>query len=196
MDTKAFHDASSLTMALMSGALLALTACEAEPEDATRDESALDEPDDEEGEALRVWSGYTSEEFPPLMCNNGQLVRGFDCQGRYCDNVSIDCYASGAAYGSSSWTSFFSEEGSGTADERICAWGEFVTGIACNGRYCDNLSLLCTEAIGRGIADCQWSGWYSEESGPFQALAGRYIVGVECNGSYCDDKRYRHCQMI
>lgn len=191
MNTKTFHEARSLATAL-TGALLVLSACEVEDTDEALEDEMIDEDDDE----LRLWTGFTSEEFPPLVCGYGQFVRGFDCQGRYCDNVRIDCHYNGVPHGTSSWTSYFSEEGSGAADERHCPWGSFVTGIACSGGWCDNLSLLCTEAVGRGTGNCQWSPWYSEEHGPFQASSGRYIAGVECNGGWCDNKRYRHCQMI
>ena len=155
------------------------------------DPEGADDADDE----FRLWMGWTSEEFQPLVCGAGRLVRGFDCFGSYCDQVSIDCIPSGAQHGESHWTSYFSEEGSGAADERHCPWGEFVTGVACSGSYCDELSLRCTEAIGTGFSSCQWSGWYSEEQGPFQTPSGRFIKGVECSGSYCDNKRYRHCIM-
>ncbi|MDJ0763466.1 MAG: hypothetical protein QNJ97_10795 [Myxococcota bacterium] len=151
---------------------------------------------EDEEPTFRAWTGWTSEEFPPLECTSRRFVRGFECNYRYCDNVRMDCYYTGVSYGDSSWSSYFSEEGSGGADERHCAWGDFMTGIACSGRYCDNISIECTEAIGKGFANCNWSGWYSEEQGPFQTPSGYYIKGIECDGSYCDNKRFRYCRMV
>lgn len=147
-----------------------------------------------EGDAtFRAWTGYTSEEHPPLQCTTGRLIRGVECQGQYCDNIRADCVTAGVSIVESSWTSYFSEEGNGSADERTCAGNEFVTGIACDHDYCDNISLQCSLVTGRTKGACAWSGWFSEESGPSTAPAGRFLAGVECDGSFCDNKRYLYC---
>lgn len=143
-----------------------------------------------------LWTGFTSEESPPITCGYRYVTRGADCTGKYCDNVRLECDYIGGVIGDSTFTSFFSEEGSGGADERICpGTDEWMTGISCSGSYCDSISLKCTEFIGSATGGCAWSGWYSEETGPFSAPAGRYVKGVECDGAYCDNKRYRYCWM-
>ncbi len=71
----------------------------------------------------------------------------------------------------------------------------WVTGVACHGGYCDNLSLQCTQFIGSSTGSCAWSTWYSEEQAPFIAPWGYYIHGIECDGGYCDNKRYYYCWM-
>lgn len=71
----------------------------------------------------------------------------------------------------------------------------WMTGISCNGSYCDNISLLCSQMSGSSTGSCSWSGWYSEEQGPFYAPWGYFIKGVQCSGRYCDNKRYRYCQL-
>lgn len=157
------------------------------------DEEVAVEPQTEE---FRAWTGYTSEEYPPLSCPYRQAVRGVDCTGGYCDNISLYCQDSGRSPGWQAWQPFFSEEGSGTADEGHCPSGDmWVTGVDCSGGYCDNLSLLCTQFVGSATGSCAWSTWYSEEQSPFVAPWGYYVKGVECDGSYCDNKRYRYCWM-
>lgn len=148
---------------------------------------------DESTETFRGWTGYTSEEFPPVTCSNRYYAKGFECNGGYCDNIRMDCQYSGVSHGDSSWTSWFSEEGT---DYRHCPWGEFVTGLMCSGSNCDNISLECTEAIGKGFSNCKWSSWYSEEDGPFHTPSGYYVKGMQCDGRFCDDKRYRYCRMV
>jgi hypothetical protein len=183
----------SLATLLLSQVIL-LGGCEdpADLDEIIDDEEAVDPEDDE----FRVWTGYTSEEYPPLICPQGQAVRGVDCNGGYCDNVSLYCQNTGRSTGWQSWQPYFSEEGSGWADESHCPSGDmWVTGVACHGGYCDNLSLQCTQFIGSSTGSCAWSTWYSEEQAPFIAPWGYYIHGIECDGGYCDNKRYYYCWM-
>lgn len=44
----------------------------------------------------------TSRENQPITCSPGRFARGFDCHGKYCDNVNIDCHLPGVAHGESS----------------------------------------------------------------------------------------------
>jgi hypothetical protein len=146
---------------------------------------------------LRSWTGYTSEESPPLTCAHGQAVQGLDCTGRYCDNVSLYCTSTGRATGWGTWLPYFSEEGSGSADEGHCVANDmWMTGLGCSGKYCDNLSMLCSQMVGSSTGTCWWSAWYSEEQAPYYAPNGYYVKGIECDGSYCDNKRYRYCAML
>lgn len=190
-----------LTLLLTSLPLLA-GGCEEEqevpPDSGIRIDVDIDDEADEV-KPFRTWIGYISEENPPLTCPHSYAVRGFDCDGSYCDNVAMDCRKiSGASIGPYKWTPYFSEEGSGTADEGHC-WGKdrWMTGVACSGSYCDDLSLRCTQFKGSSSSNdkCDWSNWYSEEHPPFLAPIGYYIKGMECDGSYCDKKRYYHCLM-
>jgi hypothetical protein len=155
------------------------------------DEGATDD------ESVRFWTAYTSEEYPPLECPNGQAVQGVDCTGGYCDNVAIYCETTGRASGYSTWVPYFSEEGSGTADEGHCLGADmWLTGVNCRGTYCDDLTLRCTQLTNSSGGTCWWSGWYSEEQAPFYATGGAFIKGIECDGDYCDNKRYQFCQLL
>lgn len=166
----------------------------AEEEVALGDEAATVADLGIDGDAtFRSWTGYTSEEFAPLECASNRLIRGMDCEGSFCDNVRADCVTASVTTGESSWTSYFSEEGSGDADQRICPGNEFVTGFTCKDSYCDKVSLECSLVSGRTKGNCAWSSWYSDEDGPWTAPNGRFLVGVECDGSFCDNMRYRFC---
>lgn len=180
----------SVTALLLSPACL-LSGCEPPEYDESAADASLD------GESLRSWTAYTSEEYPPLECPNGQAVQGIDCTGGYCDNMALYCEYTGRVSGYSTWVPYFSEEGSGTADEGHCVGGDmWFSGINCKGGYCDDLTLRCTQLIGSWSGTCWWSGWYSEEQAPFYASGGAFIKGIECDGGYCDNMRYRYCQML
>jgi hypothetical protein len=175
-----------------------LAGCEA-PSEFDGDAAVTDdvETDGAGDDQLRAWTGYTSEETPPLTCAYGHAVQGLDCTGGYCDNVALYCTPTGRATGWGTWLPYFSEEGSYGADEGHCAGGDmWMTGLSCSGGYCDNISMLCSQMIGSSTGDCGWSGWYSEEQAPFYAPYGYYVKGIECDGGYCDNKRYRYCRML
>jgi hypothetical protein len=141
-----------------------------------------------------LWTGSTSEERAPLECLSGRLVGGVDCEGSFCDNVSLDCLpVTGLTVGSSAWTSYFSDE---APNSRTCSTKEWMTGIACQGNYCDRISMKCTEILNKTAVSCSWTSQaYSEEQGPFQAPAGNYLRGIRCNGNNCDQKFYYYCNL-
>jgi hypothetical protein len=188
---------SFAAMLLSPGYLLA--GCEA-PSELDGDAAVPDDVgnDGAGDDQLRAWTGYTSEETPPLTCGHGQVVQGLDCTGKYCDNVALYCTNTGRATGWGTWLPYFSEEGSGAANEGHCAAGDmWMTGLGCSGSYCDNVSMQCSQMIGSWTGGCLWSPqWYSEEQAPFYAPHGYYIKGIKCGGSYCDNMRYLYCQML
>lgn len=142
--------------------------------------------------AVSNWSAPTSEEDPPVTASNGQLISAMRCNGRYCDNISLGYEnVPGANHTSSSWAPYFSEEGTYW---RSCAGpSSFVTGISCRGRYCDNISLLCTVVSGKTKSSCKWMPWFSEESEFSYLDDGYHVVGLACRGSYCDDMSILAC---
>lgn len=178
------------SLSVVSASLMLLVACghEAPPS------SVSEEPEVLGKITSPVWTGYTSEEKAPLECVSGRLVGGVDCEGSFCDNISLDCLTvSGLTVGSSSWTSYFSDE---SPNSRTCSTNEWMTGIACQGNYCDRISIKCTEILNKTAVSCSWTSQsYSEEQGPFQAPAGNYIRGIRCSGHNCDDKFYYYCKL-
>jgi hypothetical protein len=144
------------------------------------------------------WSGKTSDEYPPLSCPSGGAVHGIECEGSFCDNIELDCMSTGRAAGENTWLPYFSEEGTGSADEGRCKGDDtWMTGIACRGPFCDNITVECSQILGSSTGTCEWSKWYSEEQPAFHSPGdSSYIKGIECDGSFCDRMRYRHCEML
>jgi len=143
----------------------------------------------------KVWTGFTSEEYPPLQCDSNSLINGVECSGSYCDNIRVNCTNVGVTHGYSSFTSTFSEEGAPYLNWRECGANEWVTGIACYGSNCDNVSLECTYIPNRTVGDCYYSQYISDGTQRFDAPAGAYIRGAACRGSRCDDMKFLYCYM-
>lgn len=188
---------TALVMATLS---LAAAGCIA---DAGGEEGQSDQ-DDAAGERVGAaeqafgqgWTNYTSDEKPPAACDALFLMNQAQCSGKYCDNVRAWCDYTGLypdAIGGSQWTSYFSEE---TAGDTLCGSNEWVTGIACKGSYCDNVSLQCTQIWGVSKYDCHWTGWISDEHDALQFGEDYYMVGAKCSGRYCDNMNFRICKLI
>jgi hypothetical protein len=153
------------------------------------------------------WTPETSDGLPPIHCQG--VIGGVGCSGKYCDNVSILCRDPVAVTGDANWSDFFSEEGTNIAipayqipasglrgpfNGEICPDGSAVTGLACTGRYCDNLSLECTALLNVSTTTCRWSSRsFSEENGNVAFPEDELLVGIACFGKYCDNKKYYLC---
>jgi hypothetical protein len=136
------------------------------------------------------WTGRTSEEFAPIVCDTGNLVNKFQCKGSYCDDLYAYCQTPGfGTFGNSSWTSYYSDEDPAS----YCPSGTYTTGFACTGRYCDGVSMQCTAFTNVTTNDCHWTGWVSDEDGPLDFGTGFYATGLQCKGRYCDDMRFWVC---
>ena len=136
------------------------------------------------------WTGYTSEEYPPVRCHQGGIMSGVACDGRYCDNMALLCSQTYYAYALRFWSPFISEEASNSF---ICPSGGFITALDCNGRYCDNLAVECTPLVNRGRRACYWTAAISEEGAELIFPAGYYAAGLRCTGSYCDNVAFYVC---
>jgi hypothetical protein len=158
---------------------------------------ALDEDELEIGSiplaTVSGWTRYTSEESPPIGCEQTSMVTAFGCSGSYCDNVRMYCSPTGLSGSGSSWTTYFSEEGN---NRRFCGDRQWMVGLACSGRYCDNLAIQCRSFLASSPNGCFWTGWISEEGGGTLYFGqGYYARGMECSGSYCDNKRFWVCRL-
>lgn len=137
------------------------------------------------------WTPFTSEEYPPIVCDGSSIVAGVKCEGYRCDNISAYCKPTAGVRGGSYYTQYFSEEGHNWS---LCAAGEWMTGLSCSGLLCDNVSVQCTKFNNLGTSSCHWSGWVSEEHGGRLIFGpGERARGVECSGSYCGSKRFYVC---
>jgi hypothetical protein len=138
------------------------------------------------------WTPYTSEEYPPIVCDSANLMNSVQCSGSYCDNIRAYCQATAGTGGVSYWTAYFSEE---STNYRYCNAGYWVTALACSGSHCDNNALQCTRITGITARNCYWTGWVSEEGGGLLSFGNQYYArGMQCSGSKCDNKRFYVCQ--
>jgi hypothetical protein len=79
------------------------------------------------------------------------------------------------------WSPAISEETGPT----YCRNGALVGGFRCSDRYCDNISLRCSNA-GLTPNKLWWTGPFSEEGSNSRICSGGFVTGIECDGDYCD----------
>ena len=147
--------------------------------------------------------GPISEENPPASCDTGGFIKEIKCTGKYCDNIKISCHEfKNAMLGSTTWTSWISEEHGGTRD---CPANRYIAGLACKGKYCDNISLYCVELKNYTPNVCFKTRSVSEENGGTLSFfekadkAGQLFAArsIHCSGKhYCDNKKFTVCEMF
>lgn len=144
-----------------------------------------------------------SEEDPPAACPTGTAVAGFQCSGDFCDNITITCRAIAGRAGATDWTEWVEADGQDTAwcsdpglgitsgDGPI---GDFVmTGLACRGDNCDDISLHCTRyPVQIDRASCVTTR-HSDENRGVGLPPGHVIAGIRCSGRHCDNKDITYC---
>ena len=143
-----------------------------------------------------------SEETPPGTCGN-RLLAGVTCTGDFCDNIYLRCGTSSRLLYNVTWTGFVSEEGTGRAScylrnrSGVYEYG-FITGMACNGSYCDNVALECASAYSYrpDTSRCHYTNWVSEENSPLIFPAGYGAIRMLCSGSFCDNKSFLVCPIV
>jgi hypothetical protein len=139
------------------------------------------------------WTSSTSEEYPPIGCQPGDLISGVSCAGSNCDNLALNCAETNYAPAVRSWRPFISEESPNT---QICPSVGFMTGLACQGRYCDNIAVECSIMYGHARSGtCHWTGAISEEGGVLSFSTSYYAAGVACSGNYCDNVSFYVCRV-
>jgi hypothetical protein len=180
----------SLMLVFFAAAVTAATAAGGPPADLKSAPVGVPAP-----RTVANWSHLTSEELPPLTTFNGTLISAMQCTGRYCDNVALGYEpVPGVNYNRNGWTPYFSEEGT---NWQICDGNDsFMTGISCQGSYCDNVSLQCTQVLGKTKGSCAWQPWFSEEAQYSILPQGYYAAGLACRGDYCDDFSIFACQAL
>jgi hypothetical protein len=70
----------------------------------------------------------------------------------------------------------------------ICEPGDYISGIRCTGKYCDNITINClrlrdASRVHYGV----WTDWVSEEQGRRECPPNHLVAGLKCRGKYCDD---------
>lgn len=91
-------------------------------------------------------------------------------------------WGNSAPASANNWTPETSEE-NGHNSPAICP-NTLASGLKCTGRYCDNVSLKCSEANSYQSGD--WSPSFSEENDGYSCPQGQYVQGLRCEGRYCD----------
>lgn len=178
---------SRVSMALLSlGCAFVLGACgSAGVETETGDNGDVERVGASQEALSSGWTAWTSEEYPPISCDNGSVMTAFQCSGNNCDNIRAYCEPTGFVGIDHGWQPYFSEEGSGSS---FCPGSTFINGIACNGQYCDSMSVHCTELSGSIATNYHWTGWFSEEgTGTLTFPSGYMAQGAACSGSFCDN---------
>ncbi|MEK8017461.1 MAG: hypothetical protein VSS75_011385 [Candidatus Parabeggiatoa sp.] len=123
---------------------------------------------------------------------SGYAVRGMNCKGSYCDDKQLYCCADGLLPldpQNRIDSPYFSEEGSGSYLDKTRA----MIGLACTGRYCDNISMTMQGFYTDPppIKEFWTQGWFSEERGYDRCQRNGtemgFVVGLACDGRYCDN---------
>lgn len=146
-----------------------------------------------------LWTNSFSEENPPSICPQGYAARGLRCEGRYCDRKNLLCCRYMTGFDRDArfrWSRWFSEERPNSDDSRE----EFMSGLACQGRYCDNIRIQYMRS--RNLVNsrnCRPIGYFiSEEAGgnrrnQADCGEGRFAAGLACSGKYCDNLELYCC---
>ena len=144
----------------------------------------------------------TTDGDPPVICAPGALVEAMLCEGSFCDDITIRCTASPREVRRTFWTRFVYHAGSG--DTAVCGTPVagprgFMSGIACEGDWCDNVAMQCTELelFEPDFDDCVRTDWFSEEEG-LQTWASpfHFPVSLRCwRRDHCDKKIINACRL-
>lgn len=62
-----------------------------------------------------------------------------------------------------------------------------VAGMHCEGRFCDNVQLLCAAKVPATATDITEHDWFSEEDEAFICPDGKWMTGLRCDGDFCDN---------
>ena|ERR1700719_980738 len=144
--------------------------------------------------ALAESSGRATNGKPPVSCNPGRFISRVQCDGPFCDNVTVACQdMPNAKVGDTLWTDYFSEE----QGFQQCPSGYFIAGLTCDGDRCDNVSLYCAQVMNATTSNCGVGNRFSEEGADqglnFSEFTGKFAIGMFCFGDRCDDLQILTC---
>ncbi|MCP4409894.1 MAG: hypothetical protein GY807_19550 [Gammaproteobacteria bacterium] len=140
---------------------------------------------------------FSEEQNQSAFCNTGFAVRAVKCNGPYCDNKSLTCcpYLQGHDRDAKfQWSEWFSEEGSNNDRQRIHP-GAFISGLSCNGKYCDKLAInFVFSPHLKNTGSCRYLQPFSEEGlASASCSANEFASGLRCSGAYCDNLELYCC---
>ncbi len=183
----------------MFGMCALIAACVTQEEDA-RSADTLGQV--EQAATYRAtWTRWISEEDGQCdtcgaICPEGTVAIGVDCSGDYCDNIRLRCDRfTGLLDNHPSHWEWSQWIGRDRADD-FCPDGEWITGIKCEGNWCDNVSVRCHRStVARGEVGLRWG--HSEENPAYIAPGGSFLFGLSCfEDMHCDNKGYHVAQTV
>ncbi len=82
------------------------------------------------------------------------------------------------------WTAYTSEE----SPPVNCLGSRLVAGVACTGRFCDNVAIDCVSVSGFTFYDHSTTPFFSEEGAHEGVCSGNeWMTGIQCHGDFCDN---------
>ena len=147
----------------------------------------------------------TTDGRAPVICPLGALTTGLLCEGSFCDDITMRCGRNVREVSDTFWTQWVHRKGSPGVAGCASRFGPrkgFMSGIGCEGDYCDNVALQCSELtlFEPDFDDCVTSAWFSEEEkhGGWQTWPSpfHFVVSLECHyKDHCDLKRVKTCRL-
>ena len=134
---------------------------------------------------------YHTPWFSDCNTAQGYAVRGMNCRGDNCDDKQLYCCADGLPDldpGNRIDSPYFSEENCGSYEDVT----RVLTGLACTGGDCDNISMTMYGFRTDLKIDQYWrQDWFSEERGYDRCQRNNiemgFVVGLACRGGRCDN---------
>ena len=136
---------------------------------------------------------FTTDGYPPVMCDSDSFVSGIKCARAWCKNVGLVCRRPVGAFwgGKLDFRPYFNHRRG--RDE--CPEGYAVAGLSCDERRCQRMSLLCAPIIGRQPVDCETVGPVSDDTGEYVVGDGRIVTGLTCEGEFCAEISLVACRL-
>jgi hypothetical protein len=136
-----------------------------------------------------------SDEGGAAYCPSQSAAAALQCSGRSCDAISLTCCRYGwetprghRDVDEHQWSGWYSEEGNGLppGTRLSSAPAGLVTGIQCQGDFCDEIRLD-TDAAGLiAESECNWI--------PAGACpTSQFIASVQCTDSFCSELQVKCC---
>jgi len=152
-----------------------------------------------QGEPITV----TDEAGTPGICRSHFAVTGVRCRGAFCDDVAIFCSRFAPEKTSAgdvnalstddrgAWSAWFSEE-EGQPRPGSSQTG-LVSGIQCQGSYCDSMKLRWHSPTVRASGPCYNTPAVSDEDRAAHCRAGYFVRNMTCTGRFCDNISLQCC---
>lgn len=128
-------------------------------------------------------------------CPSGYALRGLRCSGEHCAFKDLFCcpYLGGEPDPDAKEVTarVISEEW-----PNISLSKHFLTGLACNGPFCDNILPYPMKSPKlKSTKQCEWTPWSADVPDQWLNCAeGSFISGIRCQDDYCGNVGVHCCQ--